>query len=174
MRALRGSLRTVGVRGARSYFPLVALGVLWGCSSESTGNGTMSDAHVADAASGAPGPDDASGHCTINVANYDRTCDADSDCVGVAFANDGEANGIPIQSGNFCSNMCVCGGEALSRRGAAQYANDVLMTPLYSGALADASGCFCPVEALPCCQESSCTTGCGDARPALDGSGADR
>jgi hypothetical protein len=101
-------------------------------------------------------PDAAS--CVINVADFDQSCTVDSDCVGsVPDPNGGD--GIAVQSGNYCTDMCVCGGGSINRGAAATYASRVLKTPLFSGQIPD-TGCFCPGEATPCCLRGVCTVGC--------------
>jgi hypothetical protein len=116
------------------------------------------------------------GQCYINAAMYDQSCSVDSDCIRTI-----PWLGLPVQSGDYCSDMCLCGGEAINKDAAAQYTSAVSKTPLGSHA---PEGCLCP--SLPteaCCQNGRCMatqcpatlmdagmTGAQDAGGALDGS----
>ena len=109
---------------------------------------------------GGIGTDFDSALCLINTSNYDQSCSLDSDCIGMFIDLDGGIGRvIPIQSGNYCTKMCVCGGGAINRTSLAQYASDVLKTPLLSGGIPGA-GCFCPLEVTPCCQQGVCMMFC--------------
>ncbi len=112
-----------------------------------------------------------SGACVIASSNYDQSCSLDSDCVGMA----GE---FPVQSGNYCQTMCLCGGDAINRSAVARYVQDVSMTPLGSGPTSAWGNCGCGQVGTPCCVHGSCTTSCPatvvvpDAGPAGDAQGA--
>jgi hypothetical protein len=95
--------------------------------------------------------------CVIQVSRYDHSCSVDSDCVGLiaGFRDDLGTGGLPVQSGNYCKAMCVCGGEAISKTAVAQYAKDVSATPLGSGAIAG-EACGCVNILSPCCQNGQC------------------
>jgi hypothetical protein len=108
--------------------------------------------------------------CFINAATYDQSCSVDSDClssvsglpVGSLFV-DLPAGSLFVQSGNYCTPLCICGDETISKGAVAQYVADVSKTPIGSGALAP-SQCYCPSRTAPCCQAGRCSIGCLYAR----------
>ena len=97
------------------------------------------------------------GPCAIDTSNYDLSCSTDSDCVGfIAGSEPGLGlGGLPVQSGNYCTPMCFCGGDVISKKSVAQYTTDVSKTPLGSGAIAPLS-CGCGDEPGPCCENGQC------------------
>jgi hypothetical protein len=100
------------------------------------------------------------GSCFIKASNYDQSCSVDSDCTGVAGK-------FPIQSGNYCQTICLCGGDSINKKAIAQYVQDVSMTPAGAGAVS--SLCFCGMIAQPCCKNGTCTTSCPPPMPTNDG-----
>ena len=105
---------------------------------------------LADAPSTSPGDggvDVDGASCTILESNYDQSCAADTDCVGVSF-------------GNYClTNQCFCGGGAINSRSVAQFNADVAKTPVGSGAIRGVA-CPCPAVFGPCCRSGICTGSC--------------
>jgi hypothetical protein len=94
------------------------------------------------------GPDATPG-CMIPASNYDQSCAADSDCVGVT-------------PGNYCGSnpTCNCGGftDAISVGALGQFNADVAKTP--SGPQVT---CPCPMTVVPpgttssvCCKNNTC------------------
>jgi hypothetical protein len=87
--------------------------------------------------------------CSIDPSDYDQSCSVDSDCVGIA-------GGFPVQSGNYCQMLCLCGGGTISRTAIGRYVQDVSETPLGSGAISQGM-CSCGGERLPCCSHGHCS-----------------
>lgn len=84
----------------------------------------------AEASTSADGPES----CVIDTSSYDQSCSVDSDCAaGATFPNPTIGDGI--QSGNYCTPMMLCGGEAINKRALAQFVADVSRTPLGSGTI---------------------------------------
>jgi hypothetical protein len=101
--------------------------------------------------------------CFISESNYDTSCSVDSDCIAAVGAN-------IVQFGNWCVSECFCGGGAINKDSAAQYAQDVERTPLGSGAVSPGA-CGCPASFGPCCLQGQCTfTGCGATPIPIDAS----
>jgi hypothetical protein len=92
------------------------------------------------------------GNCNIQVSNYDQSCSVDSDCVL-------SAGNFPIQSGNYCQRLCLCGGSAINKDAADQYVADVSRTLLGSGAVPRLA-CSCPSYSGPCCLGGTCAANC--------------
>jgi hypothetical protein len=116
-----------------------------------TPDGSSSDSNV-DAAA-----------CSISPSDYDQSCSVDSDCLGIIETDGGifGSFGLIVQSGNYCQPLCLCGGEAINKSAAAQYLEQVSMTPLGSGAIKK-SACNCPsVSTAACCSSGRCVTYCG-------------
>jgi hypothetical protein len=98
------------------------------------------------------------GTCLIEVPWYDQHCSVDSDCVELlaGFHTDlGGPDGLLVQSGNYCTTMCICGGEAINKSAVAQYMMDVSKTPLVSGAIPPPS-CGCLPHGGACCRSGRC------------------
>ncbi len=126
----------------------------------STIGGTAPDASSAIPEAGAEAHVD-SGDCFIVATNYDQSCSADSDCVTTAA-------GTLVEFGDYCTSHCLCGGNAINKSAAAQYAADVAKTPLGSGAISGAGACPCVgVLSMGCCQRGQCLARPGAPRPAL-------
>jgi hypothetical protein len=104
------------------------------------------------------------GSCLINTSSYDQSCGVNSDCVGLIEGIDLTLGpgGLPVQSGNYCRQMCLCGGEEINKAAASQFVKDVSMTPLGAGTLPPWS-CGCDIVYTPCCQAGRCVAGqlCG-------------
>lgn len=168
-------------------WPIVSLGVLLaGCggsavggSSSPTGGDAAADASDAGTSGDATAedtgvacvcdpanpvqaccPDASDPACLISESNYDTSCTVDSDCVATAGMNPEYV----VQFGNWCVSQCFCGGNAINRDSAAQYAQDVSRTPLGSGAI-PALECGCAVSLGLCCSAGKCTTGPACASP---------
>jgi len=90
--------------------------------------------------------------CWIIASNYDQSCAADSDCVTDVGTFPHE---FAVSSSNYCESLCPCPGETISRAAATQYLNDVLRTPLGSGAIPFPS-CSCPELGNACCMGGRC------------------
>jgi hypothetical protein len=112
---------------------------------------SVNEADAVDSASAHPAPE--TGTCVIEATNYDQSCMADTDCVGTA-------NSFPVESGNYCKTMCLCGGDAINKSAVAQYVHDVSMTPLGSGPTDAWGDCLCEAVLAPCCVKGLCTTLC--------------
>lgn len=159
---------------------VVGLGIAftWGCQSanvdsapseagpESSHNvdGAGSEAGAESAQSSEATTDAEGANCLILASNYNQTCSVDSDCVGSAGAQ-----GIPVQFGNYCTKMCLCGGGAINRVSAAQYVADVSKTPLFSGALGQALCLSCGQAGPTCCQAGRCVSGACPTEPSDSG-----
>jgi hypothetical protein len=104
-----------------------------------------------DGSEGQPQGDDAGvpGYCAISTTHYDQSCSSNADCVNVAGS-------FPVQGGNYCQPMCLCGGAAINASAVDQYVADVMKTPLGSGAV-PASACNCPDAGVPCCTGGRCS-----------------
>jgi hypothetical protein len=88
----------------------------------------------------------------ISVANYDRACTVDADCVAVGV-------GDPCQP---CDILCP-GNAAINASSLSQYRLDVAASP----ALGDGATCVCaPTTLSVCCNAGTCDPSCG-----ADGSG---
>ena len=97
------------------------------------------------------------GSCYIETGAYDQSCSVDSDCVGTLASLDG----FPIQSGDYCGNECVCGGEAINKSAVAQFSEAVAVTPIFISYINHESCGFCAsVSTVACCQNARCTTRC--------------
>jgi hypothetical protein len=92
------------------------------------------------------------GFCSIQTSKYEQTCSSDSDCVTMAGT-------FPVQSGDYCKPMCLCGGGTISIVAVAQYVADVSKTPLGSGAIPP-EFCGCVLNGTPCCETGQCTFQC--------------
>jgi hypothetical protein len=117
---------------------------------QNTPDGSSSDSSV-DAAA-----------CSISPSDYDQSCSVDSDCLGVIDTDGGifGSFGLVVQSGNYCQPLCLCGGGAINRSAAAQYLQQVSMTPLGSGAIMRPA-CSCPsMSTAACCSGGRCVTSC--------------
>jgi|CZKU01.1.fsa_nt_gi hypothetical protein len=147
---------------------LVCIGVtaiLTGCGGSTIGGPTL-DASATIADAGAEAHVDA-GDCLIAASNYDQSCSADFDCVTVAGSQ-------PVGFGDYCQPHCLCGGGAINKSSAAEYAADVARTPLGSGAISGAGVCPCPPNpAMGCCQGGQCvkvcSSGCSGSSPCVAG-----
>lgn len=125
-----------------------------GCNSCSCENGQIGSTLVGCSLAGPDG-----GSCTIRASDYDQSCAADSDCVGVT-------------AGNFCgpNPTCNCDGfaDAISVGALGQFNADVAKTP--SGPQVT---CLCPMPAEPpsttiavCCKNTTCGV-CTTVLPAV-------
>jgi hypothetical protein len=158
-----------------SPFALCALGLATSCGGSdapNTTDGSALDASAAETGAGfelpaeaeAPARVDATveaeayaGPCYIETGDYDQSCSVDSDCVGTLASLDG----FPIQSGDYCGNECVCGGEAINKSAVAQFSEAVAVTPFVIAYLNHESCGFCAsVSTVACCQDARCTTRC--------------
>jgi len=149
------------VRSLRCWLAVAFYVVLPSCTS---GSRAPSDVQAADLGADADktiGPDSSfdGGTCNINVLNYDRSCTDLSDCIeGIEVDAGIVADTFPVQSGDYCIPFCLCGGAAISKAAAAQYAADIARTPLGSGALTrPVCGCIAPPPV--CCYQNLCQTG---------------
>ncbi len=86
--------------------------------------------------------------CQIQSAAYDPSCSTDSDCVGTAGS-------FPVQFGDYCRPLCICGGDAINRDAASRYAADVARTPAGSGQIA-LLNCGCSAGFEPCSRNHTC------------------
>ncbi len=91
--------------------------------------------------------------CWIIASNYDQSCAVDSDCVAAVGTF---PHAFAVSSGNYCESQCLCPTEAISQMAATQYLNDVLRTPLGSGAI-PFQDCGCLSLGPACCIGGSCT-----------------
>jgi hypothetical protein len=121
------------------------------CAGRATQVKAMAEAAV-DAAAAFDGNVDAA-DCSIMVSNYDQSCSVDSDCVSTVGTF---PHAFAVFSGNYCESQCPCGQEALSQTAATQYLNDVLGTPLGSGAI-PFQNCGCGSLGSACCMGGRCT-----------------
>jgi hypothetical protein len=111
---------------------LLCMGVVTGCG----GRVDSVSAHSSSGSmTGSTSPSGAALSCMISASNYDQSCAADSDCVGVA-------------AGNYCGSnpTCNCGGftDAISAGVLTQFNADVAKTP--SGPQVT---CPCPMPVEP-------------------------
>jgi hypothetical protein len=144
----------------------------FGSNSSSLGSsfegGPVEASFDTDAASG--------GSCMIDTGNYDQSCVVDSDCVGVIKGLDSPLNGplggVGVQSGDYCSAMCTCGGGAIAKTAVQQYVRDVAATPLGSGAISPLN-CGCTLITPPCCRAGRCMQECGSDVTAFVDAGAE-
>ena len=74
----------------------------------------------------------------ILAANYDQSCQTDTDCV-------------LIGEGNACSMVNPCANAAISKAAYAKYQSDIAAAPCF--ALAG-----CPASLPPCCRQGVCRT----------------
>jgi hypothetical protein len=100
------------------------------------------------------GEENASASCLIDTSRYEQSCSIDSDCITEVPVRD---TMFPVQSGNYCESMCLCGSGVISAAGEMQYLADLSQTPLGSGAVSPAF-CLCSF-ALPIglCVNGTCT-----------------
>lgn len=94
--------------------------------------------------------------CHIDPADYDQSCKVDSDCVRIVKGV-GPYTALPVQAGNYCTPLCVCGGGVISEAAVTRYRHDISQTPLGSGAFFASTPCFCqsvPIEGT--CQKGRC------------------
>lgn len=90
--------------------------------------------------------------CHLDPANYDKSCNVDSDCVDLSLRP------------NWCVSDCTCDFAVFGPAGAAQYAIDQKATPVGSGAVtAPPCDCAIGIASPPCCLQGQCThQTCGD------------
>jgi hypothetical protein len=103
--------------------------------------------------------------CFIDLAQYDRSCATDSDCVSsVELPCAVWPNSLPVQpvyvhGGDFCDGCNCSTGATIGRSAVAQYVADLSMTPQGSGQVAFPP-CSCPPAPPPPvgpqCVDGSC------------------
>jgi hypothetical protein len=123
--------------------------------SEDSGEAGASETNPApdaDAPRSNPAPE--AGACFIDAANYDQSCAVDTDCVATA-------DRMPIQWGNYCRPMCLCGGDTINKTAVAKYLADLSKTAWGTGTIKEKS-CGCPnFSLMPACVNGRCTTTSG-------------
>jgi hypothetical protein len=111
--------------------------------------------------------------CLIDLAQYDRSCAVDSDCVStVELSCAVYQTSLPVvtfyvRGGNFCDG-CNCNpGLAINQSAVQQYIADVSATPQGSGQV-PFPACNCPPTppvGIPLCINGSCSPGPADSGP---------
>ena len=84
---------------------------------------------------------------TLQASNYDRSCQVESDCIGVGV-------------GNPCQSACniECTNAAIHKSAEAQYRSDVAKIGPLTGA-GVMSTCLCAPEPPKCCLDGTCQVG---------------
>lgn len=91
--------------------------------------------------------------CQIIASNYDQSCTVDSDCVSSVGTF---PHAFSVFFGNYCESQCACAADAINQTAAGKYLNDVLGTPLGSGAI-PFQDCSCGSLGPACCVSGRCT-----------------
>jgi len=86
--------------------------------------------------------------CLIQASSYDQSCSVSSDCIA-------QVGNWPVQFGDYCQPLCLCGGDSINRTSATQYENSILATPIGSGEIAPQM-CSCQDMNPPCCLMGQC------------------
>ncbi len=131
-----------------------------GVSTASTDASAGATADAASNLSGDAAADASANACVILASNYDQSCTVDTDCASVS-------------SGNYCAQLCMCGGSAINVAAEVRFNADVAKTPVGSGAVKNIA-CPCVAAFGPCCRAGLCTTDCyatSDTLPACSNAG---